>query len=260
MISPSAKATDVYPLLPFNNKSHIRLFIIRHGETSYNKKKIIQGHLNISLNDQGISQSSQLNKFLVNDEGNFLARENIDAIYCSDLKRCAETLQYAVEGTDRLDDVVFSDQLRERFMGEVQGLKRDEALKKALSEGKKSINEYGESVPQLQQRFKNYLMNTIIAENKDKKNIIIFSHGAAIRYLLLKLFDNDLEYMFSKLPIEQRVEDSLNHSNVHFSNTCVNIVDFDIEKDTFELKLLNGIYHINDNSIKLDETSNGTIV
>lgn len=260
---PVTSTSERYPLLPKTDDDHIRLFIIRHGETSYNQKKIIQGHLNISLNQQGISQSKQLNTFLLNKPGHFLAGDNMEAIYCSDLNRCVETCQYALEGTERLADVVFSDQLRERYMGEIQGLKRDEAVKKAFAENKKSINEFGESVSHLQNRLKTYLLNTIIGENKNKHNIMIFSHGAAIRYLLLKLFDNDLDYLFSKLPEEQK--DSVSaatstDSTVHFGNTCVNIVDYNKKTGQFELKLLNGIYHISDNSIKLDETSNGTIV
>lgn len=260
----SSNTSKTYPLLPKTDEKHIRLFIIRHGETSYNQQKIIQGHLNISLNEQGIAQSRQLNKFLLLKNGDeFLSKKNIEAIYSSDLSRCSETSKYALEGTDRSNDIIFTDQLRERYMGEIQGLKRDAAVKKAISEGKKSINDFGESVAHLQERLKKYLIDTIIADNKDKKNLMIFSHGAAIRYLLLKLFDNDVDYLFSKLPEEQKKNVTSAYSTdstVHFGNTCVNIVDFDKETGEFELKLLNGIYHITDNSIKLDETSNGTIV
>ncbi|CAI8496925.1 unnamed protein product [Hanseniaspora opuntiae] len=264
------KDLKVYPLLPKEEANTIRFFIIRHGETSYNKKKIIQGHLDISLNEQGIDQSRQLNTFLINtisesEDDIFLSKDNIDAIYTSDLKRCVETLEHAIKDSGRLEDVVVTDQLRERNMGEVQGMTRVEAEKKALAEGKKSIADYGESIKQLQDRLETYLLNTIIKQSieKNEKNVVIFSHGAAIRYLLLRLFNNDSDYLYSKLPLEQRsslAEANSNDSTLHFGNTCVNVVDYNTVTKTFDLKLMNGLFHITDDSIKLDDTSNGTIV
>lgn len=264
------KDLKVYPLLARENEDTIRLFIIRHGETSYNKQKIIQGHLNIPLNEQGIDQSKQLNKFLVKaiseNEGDiFLSKENIDAIYTSDLKRCVETLEHAIESSGRLQDVIKSDQLRERHMGEVQGMTRAEAEKKALAEGKKSITDYGETIVELQNRLEAYLLDTVIKQSmeKNEKNVVVFSHGAAIRYLLLRLFNNSSEYLYSKLPVEQKANlsaDNGNDSTLHFGNTCVNIVDYNFKNKTFDLKLMNGLYHITDDSIKLDDASNGTIV
>ena len=264
------KDLKVYPLLSKEDPDTIRLFIIRHGETSYNKQKIIQGHLDIPLNEQGIEQSKQLNKFLINAvseiEGDFfLSKENIDAIYTSDLKRCMETLEHAIESSGRTEDVIKSNQLRERHMGEVQGMTRAEAEKKVLAEGKKSITDYGETIDELQDRLKSYLLETVIKQSIElnEKNVVVFSHGAAIRYLLLRLFNNDSDYLYSKLPIEQRATASSadsNDSTIHFGNTCVNIVDFNTKDRSFDLKLMNGLYHITDDSIKLDDSSNGTIV
>lgn len=258
----------VYPLLPKEEENNIRFFIIRHGETSYNKKKIIQGHLDISLNDQGIEQSRQLNAFLINaisesEADIFLSKNNVDAIYTSDLRRCVETLEHAIKDSGRLEDVIVTDQLRERHMGEVQGMTRFDAEKKALAEGKKSIADYGESIKQLQDRLESYFLKTIIKRSieKNEKNVVVFSHGAAIRYLLLRLFNNDSDYLYSKLPIEQRAslsDANSNDSTLHFGNTCVNVVDYNKVTKKFDLKLMNGLYHITDDSIKLDDTSNGT--
>ena len=61
----------------------MKLYIVRHGETKYNEKKIIQGHLDIPLSDEGIRQAKKLAKRL--------EVINFDCIYTSDLKRAKQT-------------------------------------------------------------------------------------------------------------------------------------------------------------------------
>lgn len=56
------------------------IWITRHGETSYNSKKIIQGHLDIPLNTEGEAQALVLGKFLKSEV-------HFDRAYASDLSR-----------------------------------------------------------------------------------------------------------------------------------------------------------------------------
>lgn len=58
--------------------------------------------MDIPLNGQRIEQSKMPNAFLINTvsehmENIFLSKNNIDAIYTSDLRRCVETLEHAVK-------------------------------------------------------------------------------------------------------------------------------------------------------------------
>ncbi len=61
----------------------MKLIIIRHGETKENLEKIVYGHRPGELTSKGIEQA--------NKTGIVLANEKIDAIFCSDLKRCVDT-------------------------------------------------------------------------------------------------------------------------------------------------------------------------
>ena len=55
------------------------IYLIRHGETMWNREKRLQGHIDIGLNEIGHQQAERLAKSLVN--------RKISAIISSDLSR-----------------------------------------------------------------------------------------------------------------------------------------------------------------------------
>ena len=61
----------------------IRIYVVRHGETEENRQKIVQGHLDTSLNSEGERQSDLLAKALKDVP--------FDACYSSDLQRAVQT-------------------------------------------------------------------------------------------------------------------------------------------------------------------------
>ncbi len=61
----------------------MRLYIVRHGETDYNRKRMMQGYHEIPLNDLGIAQATQL--------ALRLKGESLDRIVSSDLRRAVMT-------------------------------------------------------------------------------------------------------------------------------------------------------------------------
>ena len=63
----------------------MKLYIVRHGETIANEKKIIQGQRPGRLTPQGRKQAEKL--------GQLLEVVNFDIIYCSDLTRTKDTLK-----------------------------------------------------------------------------------------------------------------------------------------------------------------------
>ena len=88
-----------------------RIIAIRHGETAWNVDTRIQGHLDVSLNDVGLWQASQVARALMD--------EPIVAIYASDLLRAWQTAQAiaSVAGCPLSAHVG----LRERGFGEFEG-------------------------------------------------------------------------------------------------------------------------------------------
>ena len=64
----------------------MRLFLTRHGETEWNRLGKTQGMQNTCLSDLGRVQAKKLGEYLEK-------KEQITAIYCSDLLRARETAE-----------------------------------------------------------------------------------------------------------------------------------------------------------------------
>lgn len=95
-----------------------RICIIRHGETDWNTIRRMQGHLDIPLNANGIEQARRAAIALRN--------MRFDAIYCSNLQRAQQTADLVAAQQSVAPQSLQS--LRERHLGILQGLTRDEAL------------------------------------------------------------------------------------------------------------------------------------
>lgn len=94
-----------------------RLCLVRHGETSWNAERRLQGHLDIDLNEHGRRQAR--------GTARALARHGFHAVYSSDLLRARTTADIVVRESGA--DVSSEPGLRERHYGQFQGLTYDEA-------------------------------------------------------------------------------------------------------------------------------------
>lgn len=71
----------------------MEIWIMRHGETDYNKSHLMQGQIDIPLNEKGRNQAEEKRKEY--------ADISFDAIYTSPLERAVETAKIFT-GTDRI--------------------------------------------------------------------------------------------------------------------------------------------------------------
>lgn len=92
------------------------ILLIRHGETSWNAVKRLQGHLDIPLNVEGERQAAAL--------GKALRDEPLDAVFSSDLLRARQTAQAIV--ASRGMEVQIDVGLRERCYGAFEGMRHAE--------------------------------------------------------------------------------------------------------------------------------------
>ena len=90
----------------------MRLVLVRHGETDWNKTRRIQGISDLELNETGRKQAEALAQALRN--------EKVEAIYSSPLKRASDTAQAI--GRYHAVEIVTLFGLRELDAGEVDGL------------------------------------------------------------------------------------------------------------------------------------------
>ena len=150
--------------------STTKLCLIRHGETTWNAERRLQGHTDIPLNAKGILQARQMAQALKNSKLLF------DVLYTSDLKRAADTANAIVElfGLEaRVDNA-----LRERHFGALQGLSIQEAPLLQPARDLEHELEGGESIQQFAFRVQTVLDK--MQEQHSGKTILLVSHGGTL--------------------------------------------------------------------------------
>lgn len=93
----------------------MEIWLVRHGQTSENLDKLIQGHRDGKLSGMGIIQSKLT--------GTRLEKTTFDHIYVSDLGRTRETFQYLFPTKKDLSNVTFTRLIREKNGGVLEGKK-----------------------------------------------------------------------------------------------------------------------------------------
>lgn len=87
----------------------MRVYLIRHGETEYNRTMKVQGHAEIPLNDLGIRQAARLARRF--------SGVRLDRIYASDLRRA--TMTAAILAAQTGAPLLYDPGLRERDPGDL---------------------------------------------------------------------------------------------------------------------------------------------
>jgi ribonuclease H / adenosylcobalamin/alpha-ribazole phosphatase len=98
----------------------LRLFVVRHGETPFNREMRYIGTADEPLSPTGVGQAERL--------ASSLAPLPLQAVYASPLSRAAETGRRIAEA--RQVDLKLEPRLREQAFGEWEGLTRSEVLER----------------------------------------------------------------------------------------------------------------------------------
>ena len=153
------------------------LYIIRHGETDWNKAGRYQGQTDIDLNDEGRRQSAAV--------GRRMATVPLDALYASDLTRARETATALAGGRP----VVAEPRLREVHAGRCQGLLHTEICGQepeywaaVQQDPDNTPFPDGESAVQLQQRAMACLEE--IAARHPGGKVAVVTHGGVIKAIV----------------------------------------------------------------------------
>ena len=146
------------------------LYLVRHGETDWNRQRRIQGLTDIPLNDTGREQARAT--------GVLLARRRWDAVFASPLIRARETASI-IASELALPDPTLVDALVERNYGAAEGLdwmQVESRFPRGISvPGRESREQVGARVvPAL----------IALAEQFSGQSLVIVSHGGAIRSVL----------------------------------------------------------------------------
>jgi probable phosphoglycerate mutase len=198
------------------------IYLVRHGETDWNKLKIWQGNSDIPLNETGRAQANAIAKRLETVE--------IEAIYSSPLSRAFETARIIADYLN-VDLTVMEDLSEGRI-----NLWNGKNILEVLSEFKDEFEIWRtdpyaeingvEPLANLQSRavksFKRIVLN-----HSDDSNIIIVSHALWLKSLICWIL---------RMPLSE-------NRRLRINNASITMVSYD--RGEFYLESLNETWHLN---------------
>lgn len=162
----------------------MKLYLLRHGETAWNKNHRFQGRIDIPLNDFGRELAE-------------ITREaapciDYDRVYCSPLIRAFETAQLFMKDRMPADQIIKDERLTEISFGEWEGTDievaskdPDHPLYQCLWHPENYVPTAGaESFQHLVDRAQDFIYNEILPLEYSCQNILVVAHGALIRGLV----------------------------------------------------------------------------
>jgi broad specificity phosphatase PhoE len=168
-----------------NNDQLCRLYLVRHGETEWNRLNKIQGQLNSPLTPEAVKQTKNL--------GQELREINFAAAFSSDLGRAVQTAEIlALENKITVRTTAL---LRERYLGILQGTVKDkwsQKLQKMIQniDNMKRLREIDENTKiESPDKLTSRLIQALreISFAYAGKKVLVVTHSGAMRHLLVRL-------------------------------------------------------------------------
>lgn len=200
------------------------VYIIRHGETDYNKAGIVQGSgVDAPLNELGHWQALRFfEKY---------GHINFDKVYTSTLQRTHQTAAHFIN-----NNIAWQQHhgLNEINWGIREGRKPDAEDNRIFNEivsqwnaGKVDVAfEGGESPQQVAQR-QQLFIEEMLAQTHEN-TVLVAMHGRALKILMAHIIAKDLSQM-----------DNFEHSNL-----CLYVLKYHYQSNTFELVTANDTEHL----------------
>lgn len=148
------------------------IFVIRHGETDFNKDSRYLGRTDKPLNAIGLCQAKKL--------AEKTSDLDIEIIYCSPLKRAVETAEYIK--IKHNCKILINEYFIERSIGVYEGLTKDEAKNKYPDLYARNITRIFDDAPSNGETIDEVMKRVFIGLNEIKNqnkfsNILISTHG-----------------------------------------------------------------------------------
>ena len=201
-----------------NETSSHRIFLVRHGETEWNKTRRFQGRSDVPLNEEGKNQARAL--------ASVLKDENFAAIYSSPLSRALETAGFIKEFHPSFA-VTEEEGLIEIELGEFDGLdarlwaEQYPDFRKAWSENPATLRmPGGENLEEVQDRALNTL-NRILSPYPSGTALLICSHN----FVLLTILCHALEIPLDRFREIRKGTASFSIINRHADRYSVEVMN-----------------------------------
>ncbi|WP_374435489.1 histidine phosphatase family protein [Inhella sp.] len=166
----------------------LRLCLVRHGETDWNRAQRLQGWTDVPLNAEGRVQALAA--------AQELAGERFDAIYSSPLQRARATAEALAQPHGHA--LQLDERLRERHLGELQGLLKPEIeqrhpeLARLMQQRRPSYAPPGgETLAQFRARVEAWLADLVQAHGG--QTVLAVSHGGVLDLVHRLASDGDFD-------------------------------------------------------------------
>lgn len=173
----------------------MEIYIVRHGETIWNKKRLLQGSTDIELSEKGIELAK-----VTSDK---ISDLYFDKIYSSPLIRAYKTAE--IMKGDRNIEIIKDERLRELNFGANEGhnsleLQADESNPFHYFFSQPELYtpaEGGETLEQICERAKEFLEEVIEPQAKELERIMIVAHGAMNKALMCHIKKHEIDQYWS---------------------------------------------------------------
>ncbi|MGE7945662.1 histidine phosphatase family protein [Lysinibacillus sp. NPDC093688] len=167
-------------------------YLVRHGETMWNKEQRLQGWLDSPLSENGILQTEKLRDHLKNI--------SFTAAFSSSSGRAKETLQILL--TDLQLPINYEDNLREIFLGDWQG-KKVEDIMTSHPDYELYTNYPGQFVATHTESFGMVTERAMcslkkIAEKYPENNVLIVSHAVTIKCIINAILGRSVDKLWAE--------------------------------------------------------------
>lgn len=191
-----------------------RVYLVRHGATSWNESGRFQGHSDIPLSDLGHDQAARVARRL--------ARSSIEAVYSSPLQRAMETARAIASqcGCTPVSDP----RLREAHFGDWEGMTFKEftqawpeRVRQWLGDplDTRPPGDGAETLRELENRTREALQD--ILDRHDDGDVVIVGHGGSIRAVISRALGSDLS-IYRRIRLDNC---SVSRLEVHGDHTVI---------------------------------------
>ena len=156
----------------------MELYIMRHGQTDMNKDKLLQGRLDVKLNEEGRAQAKAAAELLASKGVEF------DKVYSSHLKRAMETAM--IVSGKKQGDMVLDDRIIEMEYGPYEGKEYSafdgEMLDFIHNPAEAKAPNGVEPLEALTRRVGGFLDDIKVWSKR--QTVLVMTHGVAIRAII----------------------------------------------------------------------------
>lgn len=161
----------------------MKIYVVRHGETDWNKLNIFQGTSDIPLNAKGREQAKGAAEMLSNIK--------FASVYCSPLSRAKETCEIIMNNNRHGGEIIYDKRLIERSFGLYEGQNVETAIKAAkgrtwwLMHNEMPLPN-GESIADIEFRVGSFMVGKLKLDNlwgqADPKRGVYFKYNPKSKY------------------------------------------------------------------------------